>query len=236
MLKRSIAIGPILLGLAVFAWADSGEKERDRITASANVVKDIFNAPDKGVPLSVLDGTKCVIVIPDLKKAAFIVGGDYGRGVMTCRTGENFKGPWSAPIMMASGGGDIGFQLGVEGTDVVILVLNDDGARSILKSKVKLGAEASVAAGPVGRTAEASTNARMRAEMLSYSRSRGVFAGVSVSGMTLRVDGDANENLYGEKVTPQQILSSTGVTMPEEAKPLIAEIKQATSKAAEQNK
>src|SRR5262245_35780 len=140
---RSItSIAVIFLVLIASAWAGEGEKERDRISAAANVVKDIFSAPDKGVPLSVLDGTKCVIVIPDLKKAAFIVGGDYGRGVMTCRTGETFKGPWSAPIMMASGGGDIGFQVGVEGTDVVILVLNDEGARSIMRSKVKLGAEA----------------------------------------------------------------------------------------------
>jgi SH3 domain-containing YSC84-like protein 1 len=234
VMRRLTRIAVIFL--IVSAWADSGDKERDRITASTNVVKDIFNAPDKGVPLSVLDGTKCVIVIPDLKKAAFIVGGDYGRGVMTCRTGEDFKGPWSPPIMMASGGGDIGFQLGVEGTDVVILVLNDDGARSIMRSKVKLGAEASVAAGPVGRTTEASTNEAMKAQMLSYSRSRGLFAGVSVSGMTLRVDGDANENLYGEKVSAQQILKGEGITMPDEAKPLIAALKQATAKAAEQNK
>ena len=228
-------VAVISLSLIVSAWADSGDKERDRITASAEVVKDIFNAPDKGVPLDVLNGTKCVIVIPDLKKAAFIIGGDYGRGVMTCRTGENFKGPWSSPIMMASGGGDIGFQLGVEGTDVVILVLNDDGARSIMRSKVKLGAEASVAAGPVGRTAEASTNEAMKAQMLSYSRSRGLFAGVSVSGMTLRVDGDANENLYGKKVSARQILNSDGITMPGEAKPLVAALKQATAKAAEQD-
>jgi SH3 domain-containing YSC84-like protein 1 len=236
MMKTITCMGAIVLGLIASVWADSGEKERDRITASANVVKDIFNAPDKGVPLSVLDGTKCVIVIPDLKKAAFIIGGDYGRGVMTCRTGENFKGPWSPPIMMASGGGDIGFQLGVEGTDVVILVLNDEGAQSIMKSKVKLGAEASVAAGPVGRTQQAATNEMMKAEMLSYSRSRGLFAGVSVSGMTLRVDGDANQNLYGEKVSSQQILQSEGITMPEEAKPLLAALRQATAKAAEQNK
>ncbi|HTC91889.1 MAG TPA: lipid-binding SYLF domain-containing protein [Terriglobales bacterium] len=235
-MKRTTSIGIIFLGLIVFAWADTGEKARARITASADVVKDIFNAPDKGVPLSVLDGTKCVIVIPDLKKAAFIIGGDYGRGVMTCRTGEDFKGPWSAPIMMASGGADIGFQLGVEGTDVVILVLNDEGARSIMKSKVKLGAEASVAAGPVGRTQEASTNEVMKAQMLSYSRARGLFAGVSVSGMTLRVDGDADENLYREKVRPQQILKGEGIAMPDEAKPLIAAIQQATAKAAELEK
>jgi lipid-binding SYLF domain-containing protein len=235
-MSRIIGVAATMLGLIVSAWGGSGEKERDRITASVNVVKDIFNAPDKGVPLGVLDGTKCVIVIPDLKKAAFIVGGDYGRGVMTCRTGDDFKGPWSAPIMMASGGADIGFQLGVEGTDVVILVLNDEGARSIMKSKVKLGAEFSVAAGPVGRTGEASTNEQMKAQMLSYSRARGLFAGVSVSGMTLRVDGDANENLYGERVKPQQILKGEGVMMPDEAKPLIAAIKQATAKAAEQEK
>jgi lipid-binding SYLF domain-containing protein len=234
-MKRIISTGIIFLGLIVSAWADSGEKERDRITASTNVVKDIFNAPDKGIPLSVLDGTKCVVVIPDLKKAAFIVGGDYGRGVMTCRTGENFKGPWSAPVMMASGGGDIGLQLGVEGTDVVILVLNDEGARSIVKSKVKLGAEASVAAGPVGRTQGASTNEVMKAEMLSYSRSRGLFAGVSVSGMTLRADDDANQNLYGQKVSSQQILQGE-VAMPDEATPLIAELKKATASAAQQEK
>jgi SH3 domain-containing YSC84-like protein 1 len=232
-MKKIPSVSVIVLGLIVSAWADSGDKERDRITDSANVVKDIFNAPDKGVPLSVLDGTKCVVVIPDLKKAAFIIGGDYGRGVMTCRTGTNFKGPWSAPVMMASGGGDIGFQIGVEGTDVVILVLNDEGARSIVKSKVKLGAEVSVAAGPVGRTQEASTNEVMKAQMLSYSRSRGLFAGVSVSGMTLRVDDDANKNLYGEKVKPQQILGGE-VTMPDEAKPLVAALKQATTEAKEE--
>ena len=231
-MKNVPRISVIVLGLIVSAWADSGDKERDRITESANIVKDTFNAPDKGVPLSVLDGTKCVIVIPDLKKAAFVIGGDYGRGVMTCRTGQNFKGPWSAPVMMASGGGDIGLQLGVEGTDLVILVLNDEGARSIVKSKVKLGAEASVAAGPVGRTQGASTNEQMKAQMLSYSRSRGLFAGVSVSGMTLRVDDDANQNLYGEKVKPQQILGGE-VTMPEEAKPLITALKQATTEAKE---
>ena len=234
-MRRIASIGIVTLVLMFSAWADTGDKERDRISASAGVVKDIFNAPDKGIPFGVLDGTKCIIVIPDLKKAAFVLGGDYGRGVMTCRTGENFKGPWSAPIMMASGGADIGFQIGVEGTDVVILVLNDEGARSLMRSKVKLGAEFSVAAGPVGRTGEASTNESMKAEMLSYSRSRGLFAGVSVSGMTLRVDGDANRNLYGRDVRAQQILKGS-VTMPDEAKPLIAAIKQATEKAAEQGK
>jgi SH3 domain-containing YSC84-like protein 1 len=234
-MKRVMCVAVVFLALVVSAWADLGEKERQRVVEATNVVTDIFNAPDKGVPFKVLDGTKCIIVIPGLKKAAFVVGGDYGRGLMTCRTGENFKGPWSAPIMMASGGGDIGFQIGAEATDVVILVLNDEGARSIMKSKVKMGAEASVAAGPVGRTTEASTNAPMKAEMLSYSRARGVFAGVSVSGMTLRVDGDANENLYGEKVSAEQILKGQ-VSMPKEAKPLITELQRATEEAAKQEK
>jgi SH3 domain-containing YSC84-like protein 1 len=234
-MKRLTCAGVVVLGLMVSAWADTGEKEKERITESANVVKDIFNAPDKGVPESVFEGTKCVIVIPGLKKAAFLIGGDYGRGVMTCRTGDDYKGPWSPPVMMASGGGDIGLQLGVEATDVVILVLNDDGARSLMKSKVKLGAEASVAAGPVGRTAEASTNARMQAQMLSYSRAHGVFAGVSVSGMTLRVDGDANKDLYGEKLAPQQILSGAAL-MPDEAKPLIDTLTAASLKAGQQKK
>jgi SH3 domain-containing YSC84-like protein 1 len=214
------------------AWGE-GDTEKDRIKESNDVLKDILNAPDKGVPLSVLDGTKCVITIPSVKKAAFIIGGSYGRGVMSCRTGDDFKGPWSDPIMMATESGSVGFQIGGEGTDFVILVLNDDGARAIMKSKVKLGADASIAAGPVGRTTEAATTGNMRAQMLSYSRSHGAFAGVSLSGASLRVDGDANKNLYGEKVSPQQIMKGE-VTMPEAAKPLIQTITDATSKSKEE--
>jgi lipid-binding SYLF domain-containing protein len=231
-MKKLIGIAIACLGLIVPIWADSGEAERDRISDSVNVLKDILEAPDKGVPLSVLDGTKCVIVIPSVKKAAFIVGASYGRGVMSCRTGDDFKGPWSAPIMMATESGSVGFQIGGQGTDFVILVLNDGGARAIMKSKVKLGADASVAAGPVGRTAEASTTGSMQAQMLSYSRSRGVFGGVSLSGASLRVDGDANKNLYGEKVTPQQIMKGE-VTMPDAGKPLIEELTKATSQSKE---
>lgn len=228
MANRITSVGVALLALIASAWADSGEKEKQRISESANIITGIFSAPDKGVPQSVMDGTKCVVVIPGLKKAALLIGGDYGRGIMTCRTGEDFKGPWSAPIMMASGGGDIGIQLGVEGTDVVILVVNDSGARSLIsKNKLKLGADASVAAGPVGST----TGTSPKAEMFSYSRTHGVFAGAAVSGMTLRVDDDANKDLYGEKVTPQQILAGS-VTMPEQAKPLIEALQQAGQKAA----
>jgi lipid-binding SYLF domain-containing protein len=150
---------------------------------------------------------------------------------MTCRQGEDFKGPWSAPVMMASSSGSIGFQIGAEATDFVILVLNDAGARNMMKNKVKLGADASIAAGPVGRTAEAATSGKMNAQMLSYSRSRGVFGGVSLSGATLRPDGDANKNLYGEKVSAEQIVKGEGVTMPEEARGLIDALTAATTKA-----
>ena len=227
----------VCASLTTFGWAATGDDEKERIKESGNVMKEIMDAPDKGIPGSVLDGTKCVIVIPGMKKAGFIVGASYGRGVMTCRTGADFKGPWSPPVMMASSGGSFGLQIGAQSTDFVILVLNDSGARNMMKNKVKLGADASVAAGPVGRTAEASTSGKMNAQMLSYSRSQGVFGGVSLSGATLRPDGDANKNLYGEKVSAEQIVNSQGVTMPEEAKPLVDALTAATiNKAPEEKK
>jgi SH3 domain-containing YSC84-like protein 1 len=219
----------VCAGFITSGWAGSGETEKDRVKESGNVMKEIMDAPDKGIPGSVLDGTKCVVVLPGVKKAAVGIGGSYGRGVMTCRTGEDFKGPWSPPVMMASSGGSFGFQIGGQSTDFVILVLNDSGARAMLKNKLKLGADASIAAGPVGRTAEASTTGTMKAQMLSYSRSQGVFGGVSLSGATLRPDGDANKNLYGEKVTTEQIINSQGVTMPEEARTLIDTLTAATA-------
>lgn len=229
-MKKMINIAITFLAVMVPAWAASGDTERDRVKESGNVFKEIMEAPDKGIPGSVLDGTKCVIVIPGMKKAGFIVGASYGRGVMSCRTGEDFKGPWSGPIMMASESGSVGLQIGAQGTDFVILVLNDSGARAVMKSKVKLGADASIAAGPVGRTAEASTTGNMKAQMLSYSRSRGVFGGVSLSGATLRVDGDANKNLYGEEVSTEQIMSGQAPT-PDVAKPLIEQLTTASANA-----
>lgn len=223
----------ICLVLALFAASapafsqdqqKEANNEQERIKDSGEVLKQIMDAPDKGIPGSVLKGCKCVIVMPSVKKVAIGIGGSYGRGVMTCRTGTDYKGPWSAPIMMASSGGNIGFQIGGQETDFVIIVMNDQGAKSLLNNKIKLGADASVAAGPVGRTAEASTNASMQAEMLSYSRSRGVFGGVSLSGATLRPDGGANENLYGRKVTSQEIIDGK-VSMPPEANQLIETLK-----------
>jgi lipid-binding SYLF domain-containing protein len=210
-----------------------GATERERVKESGQVLKEILDAPDKSIPKSVMDGSKCVIILPSVKKVAFGIGASYGRGVMSCRTGDDYKGPWSAPIMMASSGGSIGFQIGGQATDFVIIVMNDGGARSLLNSKVKLGADASVAAGPVGRTAEASTNARMQAQMLSYSRSQGVFGGVSLSGSTLRPDGDANENLYGQKVTPQEIIAGK-VPMPPDASQLIEDLQKSQSASTKQ--
>src|SRR6185437_11330008 len=234
-MNRHLSIVMLMLLLAIVAFGQSGDQkegkgstERERIKESGDVLKQILDMPDKGVPKSVLDGSKCVIVLPSVKKAAFGVGASYGRGVMTCRTGTDYKGPWSAPIMMASSGGSVGFQIGAQATDFLIIVMNDGGAKSLLNSKVKLGADASVAAGPVGRTAEASTNGRMQAQMLSYSRSQGVFGGVSLSGSTLRPDSGANENLYGQKVKPEEIIAGK-VPMPPEAQQLIADLEKSQS-------
>lgn len=233
-----ILLAVVFLTTSIFCLAQEqqkdqgGDTERERVKESGDVLKEILDMPDKGVPLSVLRDSRCVIVMPSVKKLAFGVGATYGRGVMTCRTGDDYKGPWSAPIMMASSGGNIGFQIGGEATDFVIIALNDQGAKSLVSNKVKLGADASIAAGPVGRTAEASTNASMKAQMLSYSRSRGVFGGVSLSGSTLRPDGGANENLYGRKVTPQEIMANK-VTMPPEATKLIDALNSQTNNPAD---
>src|SRR5215472_4252032 len=224
---KMLAIAAVIASLSLHSFSqekeEKGSAERERVKQSGDVLKQILDMPDKGIPKSVLNGAKCVIVMPSVKKVAIGIGGTYGRGVMTCRTGSDYKGPWSAPIMMASSGGNIGFQIGGEATDFLIIVTNDQGAKSLLSNKVKLGADASIAAGPVGRTAEASTNASMQAQMLSYSRSRGVFGGVSLSGATLRPDGGANENLYGRKVSSQEIIAGK-VPMPPEAEQLISQL------------
>ena len=224
---------------ATFAFTQSdqqkGSTERERVKHSGEVLKQILDTPDNGIPESVLNGSKCVIVLPSVKKAAIGIGGSYGRGVMTCRSGANYKGPWSAPMMMSSTGGNIGFQLGGEATDFVIIVTNDSGVKSLMKSKVKLGADASVAAGPVGRTAEASTNERLDAEMLSYSRAKGVFGGVSLSGATLHVDGDANEHLYGKKISAEEIMAGK-VQSPPEAQQLIASLQKSQNVARQKPK
>jgi len=204
------------------------EKERDRIKESGLVLKDIIEMPDKGIPHDLLDKSTCVIVFPSVKKGAFVVGGSYGRGLITCRTGKNYNGPWSAPAMYALEGASFGFQIGAQATDFVLLVMNDKGARSVMSSKVKLGGDASAAAGPVGRNASAETDIVMKAEILSWSRAQGLFAGVSLTGSTLRSDGGANKNLYGKDLSAQQIVFEGAVKAPPEASTLLNELNKVT--------
>lgn len=201
--------------------AEEKSKYLDRIENSGVVLKEILDVPDD-IPQDLLDKAECVIVYPSVLKAAFGVGASYGRGVMTCRSGENFKGPWGAPSMMALEGGSIGFQIGAQATDFVLLVMNDRGASSILSSKVKLGADASAAAGPKGRDAEAATDVTLRAEVLSYSRARGLFAGISLEGSTVRPDNDGNETVYGKKVPAHDVVLKGAVTAPEAAHQLLS--------------
>jgi lipid-binding SYLF domain-containing protein len=205
------------------------QKEVDRLQNSATVLKEILGMPDN-IPGDLLDRAECVIVFPSVKKVAVGVGGSYGRGVMACRGGATFDGPWGAPAMMALEGGSVGFQLGGQATDFVLLVMNDRGADSVLGSKVKLGADASAAAGPKGRTAGASTDLAMRAEILTYSRARGLFAGVSLEGSSLRPDGDANEAVYGRKIDAREIVRGGTAAIPEGAKALIEVLNQRSPK------
>ena len=220
---------------AVAVAGDDQEKEQDRVKESGNVITEIMNSASP-VPTSVLNKADCVIVIPSLKKAGFVVGAEYGRGVMTCRGGEQFAGPWSAPTMMKSGGGSFGLQAGGQSIDLVILVMNDKGARAAMKGNAKLGADASIAAGPVGRDAEASTNATMSAEMLSYSRTQGVFGGISLSGTTLGPDEGANKDLYGKKVSAAEIISGAAGPPPASAQQLIAILTEKSPKNASRGK
>jgi lipid-binding SYLF domain-containing protein len=217
LLIRSGAVA-LMFSMAVITALGQG-KEEDRLRASATVLKEILNVPDD-IPQDLLDKAECVIVFPSVKKFAMGVGGSYGRGAMSCRTGANYTGPWSAPVLYALEGASIGFQLGGQATDFVLLVMNDRGASSVLGSKVKLGADASAAAGPKGRTAGASTDVVMQAEMLTYSRSRGLFAGVSLEGSPLRVDGDAKRRVYGSAIPATDIIKGA-VQVPAAAKSMI---------------
>lgn len=217
-------IGSCLIAMAMIAPALMGQddrKEADRLQNSGIVIKEVMDIPDD-IPQDLIDKAECIIVYPSVLKAAFVIGGSYGRGAMTCRTGEHYTGPWSAPSMMALEGGSIGFQIGGQATDFVLLVMNARGAHSILKNKVKLGADASVAAGPKGRAADASTDASLRAEVLSYSRSRGLFAGVSLEGSTVRPDNDANERVYGKRLTAEEIIFKGAAPVPPAAQQMIA--------------
>ena len=220
MIKKVLTLATVaLMGLSTYG--QDAQKEVDRVTDAGHVISEIMNIPDN-IPQSVLDKADCVVVLPSVLKAAFIVGGSYGRGVMTCRRGPHFTGHWGAPTMMALEGGSFGLQIGGQATDFVLLLMSPTSARAILSSKVKLGGDASAAAGPVGRTASAETDVTMRAEILSYSRARGLFAGISLTGSTLRADNDANKNLYGKDLTAQQIVFQHAVAPPPAASLLLS--------------
>src|ERR1700691_1257156 len=218
-----------LMAASVPLSAAQDKKETDRLQNCGTVLKEILDIPDD-IPQDLLDKADCVIVYPSVLKAAFVIGGSYGRGAMTCRTGEHYTGPWSAPTMMALEGGSVGFQLGGQATDFVLLVMNGRGAHSILNSKVELGADASVAAGPKGRTAAAATDVTLRAEVLSYSRSRGLFAGISLEGSTVRPDNDANERVYGKKLEAESIVFKGAVAVPPPAQKLVSYLNQKSPK------
>lgn len=210
-----------MTGLLVSTAAAADRKDQiERLDNAADVLKEILALPE-GVPTEVFDKSECILVFPSVKKVAFGVGGSYGKGAMICRSGADFDGPWGAPAMMRLEGGSFGFQIGGSATDFVLCVMNPKGAKSLLSSKVKLGADAGIAAGPLGRTATAATDAAMNAEILSYSRSKGIFAGVSLEGSTLREDKDDNEALYGRAVPAKEIVLEAKVAAPEDAQRLL---------------
>jgi SH3 domain-containing YSC84-like protein 1 len=210
-MRRSLILFALVI---LFASITVGqEKEDERLKNCGEVVTEILNIPD-GIPQDLLDKAECIVIFPSVKKFAIGIGGSYGRGALICRSGADYTGPWGTPAMYALEGGNIGLQLGGQATDFVLLIMNPRGAKSILNSKVKLGGDASAAAGPKGRTASASTDVVMKAEILSYSRSRGLFAGVSLEGSTLRSDGGANKNLYGKELSAADIILKGAVKPP----------------------
>jgi len=226
-MRKLIAILMSAFLMAPAAFAD--DKEDARLEEAGEVMKEILNIPDN-IPQDLLDKAECIIVLPSVKKFAIGIGGSYGRGVMICRGGGNFTGAWGAPAMFALEGGNIGIQLGGQATDFVLLIMNPKGARSVMGSKVKLGADAAAAAGPKGRTATAATDVVMKAEILSYSRSKGLFAGISLEGSTLRSDGGANKKLYGRELSAREILLEGKVSPPPAGHTLSAVLNSKTPK------
>ncbi|MGD0515269.1 MAG: lipid-binding SYLF domain-containing protein [Terriglobales bacterium] len=230
---KRIWFGVVLLAVSV-SPAFGQDKEQDRVENAGRVVQEILNIPDD-IPQSVIDKADCIVVLPSVLKLAFGIGGSYGRGVMTCRGGTNFQGPWGAPTMMALEGGSFGLQLGGQATDFVLLLMSPRSANNILTSKVKLGGDISAAAGPVGRNASAETDATLRAEILSYSRARGLFAGISLAGSTLRPDNDANKRLYGKALSAKDIVFNGAAAPPKSAELLLATLNKTSPKNKSNN-
>lgn len=217
---KYLVAGLLFLSSCGAAWGGEAGREAERLANSTEVINEIMGTPEKSVPHDLLDKAVCIGVIPSEKKAAFGIGGSFGRGALVCR--RDGTGPWGAPSMFTIGGANIGFQLGGQATDFVLVVINSKGAEKLLKSHCKLGADASAAGGPVGRASEAATDASMQAEILTYSRSRGLFAGVSLDGQVVKQDHDANQRLYGRKIDPKDILFKGAVGVPAAARPLTA--------------
>jgi lipid-binding SYLF domain-containing protein len=219
-MKRFMITAACLTLAAGAVYAAKLNKEQNRLENCGVVLDEVTNMSDN-IPQELLERAECVVVFPSVKKLAFGVGADYGRGAMVCRTGDKFRGPWGAPAMYALEGASVGFQVGGEATDLILLVMNDRGMESILSSKVKLGADASIAGGPKGRDASADTDAWMRAEILSYSRSRGVFAGISLEGSTLRPDDEASEQVYGHAIKAKDIVRGDKTHVPATGRHLV---------------
>jgi SH3 domain-containing YSC84-like protein 1 len=227
MKKRMLLVVLMLACVLPVVAEDKEEKVDVRIKQSTDVLRQILGMPD-GIPKDLLNKSYCVVIYPSVKKAAFVVGGSYGRGLITCRKGPNYSGSWSAPAMFALEAGSVGFQIGGQATDFVLLIMNDSGAKSVLSSKVRLGGDASVAAGPVGRDAAAATDVVLKAEILSYSRAQGLFAGVSLEGSTLRSDDGANKALYGKDLSAKEIVREGKVVPPASAAQLLATLRRAS--------
>jgi SH3 domain-containing YSC84-like protein 1 len=227
MLWRVFLAVVMISPVALAADTKAKQKQEDRLQNAGTVMGEILNIPDN-IPHELLNKAKCVVVLPSVVKAAFLVGGSYGRGAMVCRNGNDFTGTWGTPAMYVLEGGSFGFQIGGEATDFVLLIMNERGANSLLHSKVKLGGDLSVAAGPVGRTAETNTDAYLRAEVLTYSRSRGLFAGVSLEGASLRPDNEGDQALYGRRVSASEIVLGPAQPTPVSAHKLIASLEKAS--------
>jgi lipid-binding SYLF domain-containing protein len=219
MLKRILSFTTLILLVTLTAVASDRDNDVNRTNKAAQVFKEIMNAPDQGIPQDLLESAKCIAIIPGDLKFAFIFGGNYGRGLATCRTGHG----WSAPMFLAIDGGSVGYQIGGSSTDIVMLFMNDRALKSLLSDKFKLGADASVAAGPVGRNASAGTDLKLNAEILSYSRAKGVFAGVSLNGAVVQADQSGDEAMYGQNVNRHDILDGK-VAVPASAELLLNEI------------
>jgi len=230
MWKHLLMISALVLGLVLPAVASDRDDDVARINAATQVFQEIMNTPDNSIPLELLETAKCIAIIPGEKKLALGIGGNYGKGLATCRTANG----WSAPLFLAVGGGSVGFQIGGSSTDIVMLFMNDQALQSLMKDKFRIGADASAAAGPVGRQAAAGTDIKLNSQILTYARSKGAFAGVSLDGAVVQPDQSGDQAMYGANITPKEILNGK-VQIPESAQPLLKNIAKYAREAKRQS-